>query len=78
LRSRKVAKAVSGDKTISTIKQGRPAMCCCQIPLHEDVRTSRRETAGSGASTWTWACFVAGVALLSLSLATGIWVAVTV
>ena len=53
-------------------------MCCCQIPSYEDVRTSRRETAGSRASTWMWACFIAGVALLSLSLATGIWVAVTV
>jgi len=78
LRSRKVAKAVLGDKTISTIKQGRPAMCCCRIPPYEDVSTGRRETAGSRASTWMWASFVAGVALLSLSLATGIWVAVTV
>ncbi len=52
-------------------------MCCCEIPPFDNVRTRRRETAGSGASTWMWACFVAGVAFLSLSLATGIWVAVT-
>jgi hypothetical protein len=48
-------------------------MCCCQIPPYEDVRTSRRETAGSRTSTWMWA----GVALLSLSLATGVLVAVS-
>jgi hypothetical protein len=77
LRLRKVAKAVSGDKTISTIEQGRPAMCCCQIPPYDDFRTSRCETAGSSGSTWMSACFVAGVTLLSLSLATGIWIAVT-
>jgi hypothetical protein len=52
-------------------------MCCCQFPPYEDVRTSRRETAGSRISTWMWACFVAGVALLSLSLATGVLVAVS-
>jgi hypothetical protein len=49
---------------------------CCQIPHLDDVRTSRRETADTSASTWMWACFVAGVAFLSLSLATGIWLAV--
>ena len=48
---------------------------CCQIPHYDILRTSPRETAGTGASTWMWACFVAGVALLSLSLATGIWLA---
>jgi hypothetical protein len=42
----------------------------------DDRRTSRREVADASASTWMWACFVAGVALLSLSLATGIWLAV--
>ncbi len=51
--------------------------CCCQIPPYESVRTSRRETAGSHTSTWMWACFVAGVALLSLTLATGVLVAVS-
>lgn len=50
-------------------------MCCCQIAPYEDVRTSRRETAGSRTSTWMWACFVAGLALLSL--ATGVLVAVS-
>lgn len=57
--------------------EGGSAMCCCQIPPYEDVRISRSETAGSHASTWMWAFFVAGVALLSLSLATGVLVAVS-
>ena len=48
---------------------------CCQIPHSDDLRISRRETADTSASTWMWACFVAGVAFLSLSLATGIWLA---
>jgi len=49
---------------------------CCQMPHFDDLRISRRETADTSASTWMWACFVAGVAFLSLSLATGIWLAV--
>jgi hypothetical protein len=49
---------------------------CCQTPHFDIHRTSRRETAGTSASPWMRACFVAGVALLSLSLATGIWLAV--
>jgi hypothetical protein len=49
---------------------------CCQIPHFEDLRTSRREIADTSASTWMLACFVVGVAFLSLSLATGIWLAV--
>ena len=49
---------------------------CCQIPHFDDLRTSRCETADTSASTWMWACFVAGVVCLSLSLATGIWLAV--
>jgi hypothetical protein len=53
------------------------AMCCCQIQPYDGVRTSRRETVGSSASTWMWVCLIAGVTFLSLSLATGIWVAVT-
>jgi len=77
LRSRKDTGAVSRDKTISTIKQKAGAMCCCQIPPYDDIHTSRCETVGSSAPTWMRACFVAGVALLSLSLATGIWVAAT-
>ena len=52
-------------------------MCCCQIPPFDNVRTGRHETAGSSASTWMWAYFVTGVTFLSMSLATGIWVAVT-
>lgn len=51
-------------------------MCCCQIPLHDDAPARRHEMAGSRSSTWMWACFVVGVTFLSLSLATGIWVAV--
>jgi len=51
---------------------------CCQIPHFDDLRSSRREIADTSASTWMWACFVAGVAFLSLSLATGIWLAVKV
>jgi hypothetical protein len=77
LRSRKDTRAVSGDKTISTIKQKAEAMCCCQIQPYDGVGTSRRETVGSSASTWMWVCLTAGVTFLSLSLATGIWVAVT-
>jgi hypothetical protein len=58
--------------------QARPAtMCCCQIPPYDGLRASRCETAGSSASSWMWACFVTGVAFLSLALVTGIWVAVT-
>ena len=49
---------------------------CCQIPHFDDLRTSCREIADTSTSTWMWACFVAGVAFLSLSLATGIWLAV--
>ena len=49
---------------------------CCQIPHFDDLRISRHEAADTSASTWMWACFVAGVAFLSLSLATGIWLAV--
>jgi len=77
LRSRKDTGAVSGDKTTSTIKQEAEAMCCCPIQPYDGVRTSRRETVGSSASSWMWVCVIAGVTLLSLSLATGIWVAVT-
>src|SRR5690348_11420370 len=63
LRSRKDAGAVLGDKTISTITQGRSAMCCCQIPPYDNVHTGQRETTGSRtstsrASTWMYACFV--------------------
>ena len=50
---------------------------CCQIPHVDDLRISRRETADTSASTWMRACLVAGVAFLSLSLATGLWLAVT-
>jgi len=61
--------------------KGGPAMCCCQIPPYDDIHTSRRETAGSRTSTsrassWMYACFVAGVAFLSLSLATGVLLAI--
>jgi hypothetical protein len=49
---------------------------CGQIPHVDDLRISRRETADTSASTWMCACLVAGVAFLSLSLATGIWLAV--
>jgi hypothetical protein len=49
---------------------------CCQIPHFDDLSISRHETADTSASTWMWACFVAGVAFLSLSLATGIWLTV--
>jgi hypothetical protein len=49
---------------------------CCHIPHVDDLGTSGRETAGTSTSTWMWACFVTGVAFLSLSLATGIWLAV--
>ena len=52
-------------------------MCCCQIQPYDGVGASRRETVGSSASTWMWVCLIAGVTFLSLSLATGIWVAVT-
>jgi hypothetical protein len=48
---------------------------CCRIPHYDILRTSPRETAGTGASTGMRTCFVAGAALLSLSLATGIWLA---
>ena len=51
-------------------------MCCCQIPPHGDFRIDRPETGDSSASTWMWACLVAGITLLSLSLTTGILVAV--
>ena len=52
-------------------------MCCCQIPPYESIRTPRRETTGPQTSTWMWACIVAGVTLLSLSLATGVLIAVS-
>jgi hypothetical protein len=78
LRSRKDTGAISDDKTILTIKREADAMCCCQIPPDDGVRTTRRETVDSSASTWMWVCLIAGVTFLSLSLATGIWVAVTV
>jgi hypothetical protein len=52
-------------------------MCCCQIPPYEAIRISPRETGGSPNSTWMWACFAVGIALLSLSLATGVLVAVS-
>lgn len=51
-------------------------MCCCQIPPYHDVRISRCETADSSNSTWMPVYLVAGIALLSLSLATGVLIAV--
>jgi hypothetical protein len=49
---------------------------CCQIPHLEGHHSSHSETAGTNASGWMWACLVAGVAIMFLSLATGIWLSI--
>ena len=74
LRERKAAGRAPGDKEPSD-KQSEPAMCC-QIPPCHDFRPIRAKPAdGSGLATRAWASFAAGVVLLSLSLASAIWLA---
>jgi hypothetical protein len=49
---------------------------CCQIPLHEDVRPRRTKSVGENhLAVRVWASFAAGVVLLSLSLASAVWIA---
>jgi len=49
---------------------------CCQIPLLDDVESSRDETSpGCSEPGWIWATFAAGVALLALSLWSATWLA---
>jgi hypothetical protein len=51
-------------------------MCCCQIPPPDDFRSHQREAAEMGTPTWMWATFAVGIAFLSLSLMTGILLAI--
>ena len=47
---------------------------CCQIPPYEELRPSRTESVGEKhLEVRVWASFAAGVVLLSLSLASAIW-----
>lgn len=49
---------------------------CCQIPSYHDLRPARPEpVGGSGLVIGIWASFAAGVVLLSLSLASALWLA---
>ncbi|MBI5320902.1 hypothetical protein [Bradyrhizobium sp.] len=49
---------------------------CCQIPPCHDFHPIRTKPVdGSGPTTRAWASFAAGVVLLSLSLASAIWLA---
>lgn len=49
---------------------------CCQIPPCEDLRPRRTNSVGEKELAMrVWATFVAGVVLLSLSLASAIWLA---
>jgi len=49
---------------------------CCQIPPCEDPRPRRTNSVGDeNLAMRVWASFVTGVVLLSLSLASAIWLA---
>jgi hypothetical protein len=48
---------------------------CCQIPPYHDLRPDRKSAGDDGHLNRIWTSFVAGVVLLSLSLASAIWLA---
>jgi hypothetical protein len=72
LRSRKAAGAASGKK--KRYRQPPEPAMCCQIPPYHDLRPARTgPVGGSGLVIGIWASFAAGVVLLSLSLASAVW-----
>jgi len=48
---------------------------CCQIPPYHELRPDRKSAVDDGSLNRIWASFVAGVVLLSMSLAGAIWLA---
>lgn len=49
---------------------------CCQIPPYEDLRPRRTKSEGEKhLEMRAWASFATGIVLLSLSLASAIWLA---
>jgi 5-enolpyruvylshikimate-3-phosphate synthase len=49
---------------------------CCQIPPYGDLRPTQTNSVDDHRlAMWAWASFATGVVLLSLSLASAIWLA---
>jgi hypothetical protein len=47
--------------------------CCCQIPPRDDIRPDRKAADDDIRVGRIWASFAAGVVLLSMSLASAVW-----
>lgn len=74
LRERKAAGRAPGDKEPPD-NPSESAMCCQIPPCHDFHPIRTKPVDGSGPTTRAWASFAAGVVLLSLSLASAIWLA---
>lgn len=74
MRSRKAGVAFPGD-TGTINDQAEPAMCCCQIPPCHDFRPTPKAVDEDMRVSRIWTSFAAGVVLLSMSLASAVWLA---